>query len=75
MLLWMKRLVKVGVLFMVLKALFSGLAFGKKFTKPESKELREKLTKLQPNYFNQYKRDYEIIQFNSVGYTDCKRFR
>ena len=47
MLLWMKRLVKVGVLFMVLKALFSGLAFGKKFTKPESKELREKLTKLQ----------------------------
>jgi methionine-R-sulfoxide reductase len=32
---------------MFFKALFSGLAFGNKYKKPENKELREKLTKLQ----------------------------
>ena len=41
------KALKIGLTLMLFKALFSGLAFGKKYKKPENAELREKLTKLQ----------------------------
>lgn len=42
-----KQLIGFGVAVMILKTLFSGLAFGKKEVKPNDDELRSKLTKLQ----------------------------
>ena len=44
---FLKKALKIGITLMLFKALFSGLAFGKKHTKPDNAELREKLTRLQ----------------------------
>ena len=42
-----RRLVKLGVIAMIFKSLLSSFAFAKKAKKPNSEELRAKLTKLQ----------------------------
>lgn len=44
---YIKKAFILGVTVMFLKAMFSGLAFAKKYKKPESPELRKSLTKLQ----------------------------
>lgn len=41
------KIIKIGITLMLLKSLFAGTVFGKKFSKPNNEALRSTLTKLQ----------------------------